>query len=161
MQIQTWAWKCDENISKTKEKRRASFASYCFQKIDNKGQRAIKTKECERQNGSKWRTRQGKKEEIYLGDKRMWARNRFAEQKAAGGKGLDLVYGTKGSQSEDREPRRKTKQRRPGTGARNKKSQAEDKERSPGIQKKFSCSRKPAQKGLALVICRPKNVRRN
>ena len=37
-----------KNISKTKCRHTASFASYCLGKVDNKGQREIKTKECER-----------------------------------------------------------------------------------------------------------------
>ena len=44
-----------KNISKTKGRHRASFASYCLEKVDNKEQRAIKTKEC------------GKMKEINLG----------------------------------------------------------------------------------------------
>ena len=73
MQIQTWAWKCDENISKTKEKRRASFASYCLQKVDNKGQRAIKTKEFERQLNRNGARDKVKTKKYISGDKRMWA----------------------------------------------------------------------------------------
>ena len=42
-----------KNISKTKGRHGDSFASYCLEKGDNKGQRAINTKECERQNEKK------------------------------------------------------------------------------------------------------------
>ena len=65
-----WAWKYNENISKTKGRYQVSFACHCLEKIENKGQRAIKTKECERQNETKWRARQ----QVNAKDnKRMWA----------------------------------------------------------------------------------------
>ena len=86
-------------ISKTKGRYWASFTSYCFGKVDNKRQRAIETKECERQNETKWPVRQKRNTKKYiLGNKRMWAWMQ-------------------------REPRRSTKEsrwRRPGASARNK-----------------------------------------
>ena len=62
-----------KNISKTKGRHGASFASYCLEKVDNKGQRAIKTKECERQN-----------ERNAARDKREAQRNKYWETKNVG-----------------------------------------------------------------------------
>ena len=42
--FQTWTWKYNEIISKTKGRHRASCASYCFEKVDDKGRRAIRHK---------------------------------------------------------------------------------------------------------------------
>ena len=61
-----------KEISKTKGRHGASFASYCYEKVDNKRQRAIQTKECEMQNQTKWRTRREIQRNISQ-EKRMWA----------------------------------------------------------------------------------------
>ena len=113
-----------KNISKTKDRHGASFASYCLEKVDNKGQRAIKTKECERRNETKWRTRQKNAgvngignccaEQKKAGGRRPGtsARNKSksvddkrksgSKQNKSPGEGLELVGGTNGSQSEDK-----------------------------------------------------------
>ena len=80
------------NISKTKDRHGASFASYCLEKVDNKGPWAIKTKECERRNETKWRMRQ---KNAGVNALEIAALNKTGPA----GEGLELVRGTKGSQS--------------------------------------------------------------
>ena len=110
-----------KNISKTKDWHGASLASYSLEKVDNKGQWANKTKEYQRQNETKCRTRQKVNTKKYISvNKGMWAwiqwkwlrwtkesqsedeRNRDAKRNKVAGGGLQLLCGTTGSQSEDR-----------------------------------------------------------
>ena len=121
MQIQTWPENSMKNISKTKGRHRASFASYCLEKVDNKEQRAIKTKECERQNERNksrdtkecgreydWnrcaleKRADGRRPGTSVRNKRKSIEdkgNRGTKQNRADGDGLELVRRTKESQS--------------------------------------------------------------
>ena len=109
-----------KNISKTKGRHGASFASYCLEKVENKGQQAIKTKNVS-----------GKMKRNYARDKRYVSREtkecgreydgkRCAEQKRAAGEGLELVRWIKGvsrkrkeiASQNKRKPHRKTKENR-------------------------------------------------
>ena len=86
------------HISKTKDRHRTSFASYCFEKVNNKGQRAIWTKECERRKETKLRTRQKGNTRMYA-----WIKCTALNTREPVRKGLELRHGTTGCHSEDRE----------------------------------------------------------
>ena len=124
-----------KNISKTKGTHGNLFASYCLERVDNKGQRAIKTKEYERQkrkekrrekmNTKRYISRNKRRGRGYNGNrctkqKRAWEkawnyfvnrRNRGGKQNKVAGEGLELVRGTKDSQSECRGHRQQNKQK--------------------------------------------------
>ena len=98
-----------KNVSKTKGKRKASFASYCLKKVDNKRRRAIRQRNVSgkmKRNGAR---DEGKQKEIYLGKQWNVNVNTMAigalNEREAVGEGLELLREAKESPSEDRENR--------------------------------------------------------
>ena len=129
-----------KKISKTKDRRTASFASYCLKKVDNKRQRAITQKNISgkmKRNGARdkrmgawkpwnslrWTKRVGawrpgtsaRNKRKSIGSKEnSGAKKKQNKKDKAAGEGLELVRETKGSQSEARKTpaQKKTKQKR-------------------------------------------------
>ena len=136
-----------KNISKTKGRHRASFVSYCLERVDNKGQPAIKTKECERQNERKWRVRQIVNTKKYIWEnKKLWAWIQWKSLRLAKESRWEkAAWNKRKSIRRQRKPRRKTKQsrcRRPRTSARNGSQSEGDRHRqeyktNPVVWKKF------------------------
>ena len=98
-----------KNISKTKARHGASWASYCLEKGDNKGQRAINTKECEAKWNEIANETTGQHKEMQLEKQKNVGVNSMEiaalNKRGSAGKGLELVR-------QQQEVNRKTKQSR-------------------------------------------------